>query len=68
MNDVDASTRLLSYYELRDAKGGDFIEYVKTGICGERQRKVIDARPAWKNESYLNHRRFASVKRMREQS
>lgn len=62
MNSVNADTRLLSYWELKDRPSEVLTNYVENGTVGDyapRPRKVD-----WKSEAYINHRALALMRRL----
>lgn len=67
MNEVGATNRLLSYFELKDRPSEVLEAFVKTGVIGKYVKKMPKA--SWKSEAYRNYRRLSlaeMVERNRE--
>jgi hypothetical protein len=63
MNEVGCTTRLISYYELKD-KGTELItEIVTTGCHGGKYEKLIPKRARWDSEHYRTFRRMKLLER-----
>lgn len=63
MNDAGASTRLMTYYEVRDTSPERIVKYIETGIVNP-PRKL---KPNWYKEEYVTRRKLSVIGRSGEE-